>query len=253
MLFGDDDEPWNYELEVQQRATDWFGPQAGDVFARGLPALVGVDLTSRLGINNMLLFDTPDYSSDDPNAVFADIVRIAGGPMASLADKALVRFPMAIRNGQIDKAVEQITPKGIRDAARAIRMANSGFTTYAGRTYAESNEFSPTDFVLTAIGLSSTEISKVYLRREIEYRTDKMVGKAGDLAQQMIDAYPDPKARLQMFARIDRWNRDNPAFPLHWKDIKERANRQAADQRRTHRNMLVPDKYRGYAESQANF
>jgi len=50
---ADDDEPRDSELEFRKWAAERFGPEFGKIFTHGLPAAAGLNLTKRIGLDNL--------------------------------------------------------------------------------------------------------------------------------------------------------------------------------------------------------
>ena len=250
-LFGDDDEPFNFELWMQQSMSDWLGPEWGNVVARGAPNLMGVDASSRIGINNLLMFDTP--SMENPDAFMSDVFRLVGGPMASLAERTFYIAPMALANGEYTKAIEAVTPKILRDPIRAYRVAGEGYTTYNGRVYSEPNQIGPLELFFTSMGFSPSSTSLMYMSREVENTYEIMQGKRANLMRTAYFARDSRQSWNAALAEIKRWNQDNRAFQISMADLVKSMKGRARSQRNTHGGILVPERYQPWAVEQNRF
>jgi hypothetical protein len=253
MLFGDDDEPFDYERWTQQHMKDWSGSKAlGDILSRGVLAATGLDMNGRIGINQMAIQDTP--STDNPDAWMADMARIFGGPMASLVERIGYKGTSALRNGDYEAFGEAVLPKALRDPLRAYTQMQEGFTTYQGRPFARSDQLNTYEYAMTALGFTPMETSKIYMRRDVEATVDVMSAKRGDLINAYWLAGRNRDAKVDALRAMDDWNHDNsPVYRIEWKDIVKGVKTRNTNVKNTHGNMLVPKKYLPRALEMADF
>lgn len=54
---GDDDDPWDAEVALRNYLAEAFNPTISNMLMKGASRSVGIDLSSRVGINNLLLPD----------------------------------------------------------------------------------------------------------------------------------------------------------------------------------------------------
>ncbi|WP_286377846.1 GNAT family N-acetyltransferase [Acinetobacter sp. R933-2] len=57
---GDDDEPWDAEIALRNYLAEAFNPTISNLLMKGAPRGVGIDVSSRVGINNLLLPDVQE-------------------------------------------------------------------------------------------------------------------------------------------------------------------------------------------------
>jgi hypothetical protein len=255
-LFTDEDnkdQPFNYELWVQQSMTDWLGPTWGDIGARGLPAAVGWDISGRAGINNLMLYEPP--SLEDEDAFVSGVFQLITGPVGTMAVLKPYRAYSHIREGNYSRGFEEILPKAIRDPMRAMRFNTEGFATQDGRVYSSSENFSPLDFFLTSVGLNPVSTSKIYLSREIEAAERALNDKRSRL---MREAYAAARSgtrgdKIKIMSRIRTWSRDNPTFSIDDSDLAKSFKARTTSQRNTQGGILVQKGHRQWADEQNRF
>lgn len=126
----DDIEDW-----IRASAAHHLGKTAGEVATKGLPRLVGIDLSSRVGLDSLITFGEP--KSDKKNDVKAYVLDMVAGAPGSLVGDWMAGAN-AIGTGDVGKAAELLVPlKFASDSIKAYRQATEGKKTDAGRQLAE--------------------------------------------------------------------------------------------------------------------
>ena len=138
-----------------------------DFFLRGLPAMLGMDMSDKLGAGSMLLpFPYLDGRSvvgmggeDDGYKVIATIL----GPAGSLLLKGYRGAGYAWQ-GDWDKAAENVLPTGFANVAKAIRFGTEGISSKAGDVLIPGEQFTLFDLASQAVGLPSSTITSRNLK-----------------------------------------------------------------------------------------
>lgn len=205
-LFGDDDEPWDSEAQVYKfrKAADQMGlaPEIVDILLNGMPAALDVNLTSRLGAQNVVSFlpyiraDVRDLDSYDK------MLAAALGPTASLGKKVLWGGPGQVAAGNYYQAMESVLPNGLRSAVTAFRLATEGDSTYNGDQVLSPEEIGLWETMQTAMGLTAPTRTKRWERqRLLQTYQDTFNTRTSDLKRQFAEAHREgdtaTKSRLR--------------------------------------------------------
>ena len=166
MTAGDDDEPFDFELEFANWAVNTFGKNMGTMVSRGIGNAAGVDLHSRLSLDGMWLRDGRD-NQDAEGAVQAFLVGILG-PLAGLGVSA-GRAVDLYNKGHGDRAIETMLPGFIKQPVTAARYAKEGALTLGGDVM--KKDFTPFELMMQSLGLRSAELA------EIQFRNIKVKGQ----------------------------------------------------------------------------
>lgn len=204
------DEPLDYDRRMRNLAYDLFGEPGATFAAQGLPGFIGMDLSGRVGIDSMLLFDGINLSSREGFA--ESVVSTAGGPLAGLFFRG-VDARSKIQSGMYGRALEDLMPKAIRDPVRAARLKRDGFTDLSGKTYLEPEEFTWWDFGQQMIGFSPKTSSDIYASRAVGQTRVRMMNKRERLFTRFYNA-DTVEQRQAVIDDIRKWNADNPAFAI---------------------------------------
>ena len=143
-----------------------------DFFLRGLPAMLGIDMSEKLGAGSMLLpFPYLDgramvgMNGEDDGL---KVLTAAFGPAASLLLKGYRGAGYAWQ-GDYDKAAENVLPTGFANLAKAIRFGTEGISSKAGDVLIPGEQFTLFDLASQAVGLPSTTVTNRNLKASSMY------------------------------------------------------------------------------------
>lgn len=158
--FGDEDEPFEAEAEFRKYLAESFGVEEGMVAAKGLPTLLGIDLSRNVGMGDIaapirLLRD--DKKGRD---LYTEVLMAGLGPTIGGLGPQFAEGISAMANGDYYRGVEGLSPRFVRDMTRALRMSDEGLTTKAGQTVFEPDEIAAWDIALQALGVPSTFVTE---------------------------------------------------------------------------------------------
>jgi hypothetical protein len=207
-MFGDDDEPWDLEVEMRS----FFGDL---LYKGGVNYVTNLEVSNRVGVANDLLF------RDDPRGVAENgyvhtAMSQAFGPIGSFA-LGVGRGSELVAQGEIARGLESMVPSFVRNGMKAMRFAEEGALNLKGEPIVE--DISAYNMLMQVVGFSPADLSNVYeeisLKKEFERDVLQrrarllnkfyMARKAGDtdLEEEVraeIDAFnedrEDPKARI---------------------------------------------------------
>lgn len=248
--FGDDDEPMDIELELRQTMTELLGPKWSKVAVNGLPNLVGVDLSRRMGVQNLLFYDTPDVSSAD--RLWAHIARQATGPMGGLAER-VYDMTVAVSRGDYYRAAVAATPKVIGDPLKAIWRSREGFVDMAGRQYAPPDAQSALDHFITSIGFTPSSLTDIQLARRVGVYDQRMMQARSRVINGYIRRILGGRDTGSAIEEIREWNRRNPDYAITSDTLKRSLRNNLRQQGRTEQYVYVPESRRAAIDRRLNF
>jgi hypothetical protein len=205
-LFGDDDEPFDFDRSVREASSGLFGTELGEIVAGGLPRTLGVDLSNRMSLGTLYMVD---LKTDNSNSFMGSLMQSFGGPMVGMAGNAFNGVNYA-RDGEWQKAFETVQPKFMKDISKAIRYTSEGMTDHSGKVILDAKELSPYQLFLQTMGLQPAEISDTYARnqaRKDAQQHDK--GRKESLLRRFRTA-TTPEERAQIAVEVAEFNKANP-------------------------------------------
>lgn len=128
---GSDDDPMDIKIAIRNWLANIFGKDLGEVIARGVPRAVGIDISQRAGLQDVL----PGSRFLTDKREFAD--KVKGGALSAFGPAVNAAVDMGIMashlsNGDLMGALTLGLPLALRNPAKAIEAANHGYTTKTG-------------------------------------------------------------------------------------------------------------------------
>jgi hypothetical protein len=205
---GITDWTWGDVEDAQRKAlADLFGAQFGEIVARGIPRAMGIDLSTRMGIDTLMgpLGEPRSNEAQDWKAYLWDAV--SGAPAGLVTDWA--RGVNDINEGEWARALERLVPmKAFSDSVKAYRTMTEG--TISEKTGKQTmSPYTPGEAVVRALGFSprreaeSFERSSTYYRNKERYEAD-----VTEFKRSWVEA--SPAARGRVWVEIQKWNRKQP-------------------------------------------
>lgn len=229
-LFGDEDKPYDLDTATRLFLADTFGDTMGDVVARGVFTSVGIDLSTRLGLNHLAFYSPPDLTRAD-EAAWYKMIAEALGPIPSLLARSHTSFMKAWDQGRYRDALASAIPiKLLQDTNKAWNLVNDGVTTGSGVPITEP--LSTAQGVARALGFRTAEEAKVADKQSTKFNYEDW-SKARK--SELFNAYwnaTTPAEKTSAIADIKEFNSKNPGGKISKGDLikSRRAAKQQAAQ-----------------------
>jgi len=196
----------NYEREL---AADLLGPDLGEMLSRGitrgLPFGLGFDMSSRVGMADLML-------AREPNSGNADDIQRWLWDMAIGAPGGMLRgWAEGVQNlakGEWGEGLQKLVPiKAAADLIKAVNIGSEGKKTPSGRPSMDPYTWS--EIVIRTLGATPAREAedqefKAYFYSEKAAQDEIRRG----LQQRWADA--SPAGRLRMQGELERYNRNKP-------------------------------------------
>ena len=124
-IFGDDDEPFDFEAEVRNYLADSVGKKGAEILANGPARLLPIDVAGRLSLSD--LWWRGDSRNLEGRDLFNHYMMSIAGPTASNFS-SLFTGMASMADGEIWKGVEMMLPKAVKDLGKAMRYSEEGVT-----------------------------------------------------------------------------------------------------------------------------
>jgi predicted ester cyclase len=209
---GDDDEPFDFELEFANWAVNTFGKNMGTMVSRGIGNAAGVDLHSRLSLDGMWFRDGRQ-NQDAESAMQAYLAGILG-PTAGLAVSAARAYDL-YNKGHADRAIETLLPGFAKQPMIAYRYSQEGARTLQGDIM--KKEFTPFELMIQGLGLRPADLA------EIQFRNIKVKGQEQAIIkkrQNMLNIFAltfmsnDSEGNQKAFDNIMKFNKKYPSMAI---------------------------------------
>jgi hypothetical protein len=152
-MFGDDDEPFDFDEAVRSAV--------GDIGYKGpLNALTNIDIASRTGFNGMVWHDDPRRLAEVGFAPY--FIEHFFGPSYQALFVNPGRAITLMKEGQVYRGLETVTPSFVRNPLKAFRFATEGATTTNGAPIVD--DVSAYSAFMQIFGFTNAELSEAYAR-----------------------------------------------------------------------------------------
>lgn len=228
------DKPHDYQNDVRQWITSAFGPELGEVIARGAPHAAGIDIHRRVGLANLLeVPELNEFSAKGIKDMLATAMTGAGGEdavsMAAAAHKML--------QGDVMAGIQGLVPRVFRDPMKAYNLADKGVTDSKGKTILPAAKLSGGDIAAQAVGFQPARVSEFREARNavIEARQEGTSERSHAMAKFLAAA---PSDRGDALTGIQEYNRAHPEATITYSQLMQSVKKQN-DQAKTARSFGV--------------
>ena len=208
MIGGDDDEPWDAKVALQNMLADAFGQKPAEVMMHGLSRLTPWDISGRVGLDRLILPDVQEGLEGQRLAESA--MTGALGPVAGIGVNVL-RGIQDMSNGQFARGLEGMLPAAVRNGAKAVRYANEGAQDKSGIVI--KDEVNPAEVIGQALGFSPSSVRNAAEGKSAVLDFDReLTRRRGHLLTEFANARRegDAEAVKEAQADIAKFNEKNP-------------------------------------------
>ncbi|MCW8037958.1 PLxRFG domain-containing protein [Acinetobacter entericus] len=207
---GDDDDPWDAEIALRNYLAEAFNPTISNLIMKGAPrALTPIDMSGRVGINNMLL---PDVQEGLEGKRWAESAMAAAlGPVAGIGTN-VIKGAQEISEGHNMRGIETMLPVFLKNFAKTQRYADEGVQDKTGVSIMD--EVSSMDLLVQGMGFSPSDIRTANEGKSAIYQLDRKLNeRRGSLMTlwsraKMMD---DQDEMDSLWAEIQGFNEKNPS------------------------------------------
>jgi len=199
--FGDDDEPDDPEATMRRILGN--GPVA-DALIRGVPNMMGVDLSGKVGSGNMLsLFPYADWDFTSRDG-YSKLVLAALGPFIGGMVPRWAEGLGHMQDGDYYKGLEKFLPGALGNAIKGARLSTEGVTTTRGDLVMGPEEVSWVDGLFQAAGLPTKTLTERSFLASAEFKASRFFNeRSSEIKRAYVEAFEDNDAAALEQARRD--------------------------------------------------
>ncbi|WP_336929338.1 PLxRFG domain-containing protein [Acinetobacter tandoii] len=170
---GDDDDPWDAEVALRNYLAEAFGPTISTLLMKGAPrALTPLDMSGRVGINNLLL---PDVQEGLEGKRWAESAMAGAlGPVAGIGLN-VAKGAQEISEGHNLRGVETMLPVFLKNFAKTYRYGEEGVQDKTGVSIMD--EVSSMDLLVQGMGFSPSDVRTANEGKSAIYQLDKKLNE----------------------------------------------------------------------------
>ena len=198
--------PHDYENDVRGFLSDTFGPELGEIIARGAPHAVGIDIHRRVGLANLM--ELPDLDSFDSKGILKALATMATGAAGEDAATMIGGMSKALR-GDIQGGLTDLVPRVFRDPLKAMALADHGVVDTRGRPGLSPDKIGLTGVLAQAAGFQPSSVSEYREgRAAVQEAMQEAKTERGSLMNGWLAADGDDRAAVM--TQIRQFNAAHP-------------------------------------------
>lgn len=208
-VVSDDDAPWDPETALKNWLTDELGGFASTAITDGIFNAIGVDLHSRVGVDNLFFgFAPAGLEGRDKANYYLDE---ALGPVIGGVGINFANGFAKMANGDWIGGTKAVTPAIIRNVVKAYEEGTRGVTTSSGEEVVPAVEFTGFELAMQSLGFSPSRIEQAYSARSaVKDAQTELSGRRSQLLQQYFMNSMNGDDNSEVLEDIQAYNRGNP-------------------------------------------
>jgi len=243
---GDDDdeiEPFDFELEFVNWAVETFGQNVGTLLTRGLGNAAGIDLASRVKLDDMWFRD--NRKNEDEVEWLQGKLIDALGPTVGLG----INVAQAVKlfnEGHGDRALETVMPAFIKNPMVAARYANEGANTLRGDPLME--EISPFYLLMQSLGIRSAELAeRQFYNIVTKGQEQTILAKRQNLLNLYAISFMsnDNESFDKAMDKIDTFNSNYPDVSIPLKSLNDSIKERMKKSEQSEHGLFIDKRLRG--------
>lgn len=207
---GDDDDPWDAEVALRNYLAETFNPTISNLITKGVPrAVTPVDMSGRVGINNLLL---PDVQEGLEGKRWAESAMSAAlGPVAGIGTN-VVKGAQEISEGHNLRGVETMLPVFLKNFAKTYRYNDEGVQDKTGVSIMD--DVDTMDLLVQGMGFSPSDIRTANEGKSAIYQMNRKLNERRSSLMtlwsraKMMD---DQEDMDEIWKEIQGFNEKNPS------------------------------------------
>ena len=242
-LFGDDDEPWDAEVEWRNMLREVFPRDVADIIDRGaVNKLTGMDFASRVSIAD-LIYRAPDRDLDGAG-MFQHVVEQLMGPVGGIAARPFSAYD-DLREGHWGRAAEALAPKFLKDLGQMGRFGYEGVLSRKGDAIMAPGELSSYELFGKGLGFTPDDLAVRYdSNRAIKLYEGRIDARRRELilAAALAIIERDPEGLRAARQKIAAYNRAVPKYPISEATIRRSVRARQQMRERAEDGIIVNPK-----------
>ena len=191
---GEDDEPQDVERSIRDHIQD---EKLATLISRGLPSMLGVDMTTKIGQENIFSpFPYVDFGMTQEalkDAVFGMVLGPTGSTLSNF-----VRSVEYANEGNAWRSVEYAIPKGFRHIMESYRLGTEGYSLRNGDVVGRPEDFSNLSLALSSLGIPATEVQSLKWTRGQQFEIEQYFSETeSKIRKRYVKAHKERDTKLK--------------------------------------------------------
>ncbi|NAZ55428.1 PLxRFG domain-containing protein [Vibrio toranzoniae] len=247
-VFGDDDDPWDAEVEMREILKEWFGRELAHGIYYGMGTMVGApNISGRIEIDPLSMWVRPS-DAIGARAQFGDYTKQMLGPMYSTIYNAFSGADYIFRDQKYQKGFEMMMPKWVRDVSKTARYLGEGGNIQNNNGDIVVDDLSPLEYVEQVLGFTPNRSVVQYAEnRAIKSYERHAMDRRKLLLNGMWLAYrnKDGDSVKKLWKKINEYNKSEwgRARPITQKTVSQSLKSRIRTQANARKGLHFNSKY----------
>ncbi|WP_051237547.1 PLxRFG domain-containing protein [Ottowia thiooxydans] len=246
MLGGDDDEPWDAQVALQNLLADTFGQKPAEVLAHGLSRMTPWDISGRVGLDKLIF---PDIQEGlEGQRLGESAMAAALGPVAGIGINALKGL-QEMSHGRYQLGLEAMAPSFLRGPLKAFRYETEGVKDKTGIVI--QDEVDSAAMLGQAAGFSPSSVRNSYEGKSAIVGHDRALqARRSALVERfaMAAMSNDEEGKAEAREAVQRFNEKNPGRRIQPMQLAQSVRQREKRIREAEDGVWLPKKRRDAAE-----
>ncbi|MDH4418906.1 MAG: PLxRFG domain-containing protein [Acidovorax sp.] len=247
MLGGDDDEPWDAQVALQNMLADTFGQKPAEVLAHGLSRLTPWDISGRVGLDKLIF---PDLQEGlEGQRLGESAMAAALGPVAGIGINVLKGI-QEMSEGRYLRGLETMAPSVARGPLKALRYGDEGVRDKTGIVV--QDEVDAASLLGQAAGFSPSSVRNSFEGKSAIVQHDRALqARRSALVEQfaMAAMAGDEEGKAAAREDIAKFNEKNPNRRIQAMQLAQSVNQRQKRIREAQEGVYLPSKRRDAMEA----
>lgn len=247
MLGGDDDEPWDAQVALQNMLADTFGQKPAEVLAHGLSRLTPWDISGRVGLDKLIF---PDVQEGLEGQRLGEAAMSAAlGPVAGIGINTLKGMQLMVE-GHYLRGLESMAPTVLRGPLKSWRYGTEGVRDKSGIVV--QDEVDAASLIGQASGFSPSSVRNAYEGKSAIVQHDRALqARRSALVEQfaMAAMAGDEEGKAEAREAIAKFNEKNPNRRIQAMQLAQSVNMRQKRIREAEEGVYLPSKRREAMEA----
>ncbi len=247
MLGGDDDEPWDAQVALQNMLADTFGQKPAEVLAHGLSRLTPFDISGRVGLDKLIF---PDIQEGlEGQRLGESAMTAALGPVAGIGINVLKGL-QEMSEGRYLRGLETMAPSVARGPLKAWRYGDEGVRDKSGIVV--QDEVGAAEILGQAAGFSPSSVRNSFEGKGAIVQHDRALqARRSALVEQfaMAAMAGDEEGKAAAREDIAKFNEKNPNRRIQAMQLAQSVHQREKRIREAQEGVYLPSKRRDALEA----
>lgn len=247
MLGGDDDEPWDAKVALQNLLADTFGQKPAEVLAHGLSRLTPWDISGRVGLDKLIFPDVQEGL--EGQRLGESAMAAALGPVAGIVVN-LFKGVEEMSEGRYVRGLETMMPTALRSPLKALRYGTEGVRDKSGIVV--QDEVDAAALWGQAAGFSPSSVRNAYEGKSAIMGHDRALqARRSALVEQfaMAAMAGDEEGKAEAREAVAKFNEKNPNRRILPMQLAQSVHQREKRIREAKEGVYLPGKRRDALEA----